>query len=193
MEGSSYTLLEWAELIANFSVVGGALIIAMSIVSFRTSVQYGRAQLFLALRQNFVGINDELAREVPGFVKRDYQLAYHDMPESARSAVTHYWTNAFNEWCATTKIYKSGRGVLWRTFYANAQASALLHRPLREGLVELMRGPYSFGGFKREYHRVMLRLARRLLAGRVGAVLIEEERSAVLAFIDEMKSIKITR
>ena len=188
-----YNLLEWAELIANLSVIGGALVVAFTIIQFRNSVQYGRAQLFLTLRENYSRVRDELSRELPGFDEHDYRVAFKDMPERAKSAVTHYWTNAFNEWCATTKIYKSGRGVLWQTFYANAQASALLHRPLREGLLELMRGPYSFGGFKRDYMRVMRKLATRLKNDRAGIVLTSEQRTAVAEFIAAMDDIKNAR
>lgn len=189
----SYTLLEWAELIANLSVIGGALVVGFTIVQFRNSVQYGRAQLFLTLRENYARVRDELARELPGFDEHEYDTAFKDLPERAKSAVTHYWTNSFNEWCATTKIYRSGSGVLWKTFYANAQASALLHRPLREGLLELMTGPYSFGGFKIQYLRVMRRLAVRLRNGRVGVALASEERGEIDAFIAELDRIRRSR
>ena len=179
-------LLDWAELIANLSVIGGALVVAFTIIQFRNSVQYGRAQLFLTLRENYSRVRDELNRELPGFDEHDYRAAFKDLPERAKAAVRHYWTNSFNEWCATTKIYKSGRGVLWQTFYASAQASALLHRPLREGLLELMAGPYSFGGFKREYMRVMRRQAVELRRGRLGVILDVDQRVKIEQFIEEL-------
>lgn len=190
---SDYNLLEWSELVANFSVIGGVVVVIGTIINFRTSVQYGRAQLFLSLRENFARVHNLLERDLPGFADGAYRQSYDELPDEAKSAVTLYWTNAFNEWCATTKIYKSGRGILWQTFYANAQASALLHRPLREGLLDLMAGPYSFGGFKREYQRVMRGCARRLLAGRAGVPVNEAQRRDVTDFMSALDAIKLTR
>lgn len=184
---AEYSLLDWSELIANFSVIGGVIVVAFSIANFRTSVQYSRAQLFLNLRDNFADVRTELARELPGFADGDYDVPFGELPERGQAAVRRYWTNAFDEWCATTKIYKSGRGVLWRTFYANAQSSALVHRPFREGLLDMMRGPYSFGGFKRDYQRAIRQLARNLLAGRTGVPLtdaLERDIAEFLAALD---------
>ncbi|MCI4666247.1 MAG: hypothetical protein MRY74_16160 [Neomegalonema sp.] len=190
---SKYTLLQWSELIANFSVIGGAFIVAFTIFQFRNTVQYGRAQLFLSLRENFARIREGLEREIPDFTDATLHTAYEDLTDRGKSAVTHYWTNAFNEWCATTKIYKSGRGILWRTFYANAQASALLHRPLREGLLVLMRGPYSFGGFKPNYMRVMRQVAKRLRRGRAGVILDARQRDEIDRFVEELDAIRFAR
>ncbi len=190
---SDFTILEWSELVANFSVIGGAFVVAFNIIQARKSVEYGRAELFLILRDKYLQIREQLVRDLPGFDDSDYPHAYSDLPAPAKSAVTQYWTNAFNEWCATKKIYKAGRSALWETFYANAQATALLHRPLREGLLVLMTGPHSFGGFKREYKRDMRRLGRLLLSGGVGVELDPAQREKIEAFVAALDAIKVAR
>ena len=176
---------------ANLSLVAGSLAVILAAYSFRSGVQYNRAQLFLLLRQNFQRIREEMVAQIPDYDDPGFDIPFERLRSDQKAAIFAYWTNAFNEWCATVKIYTTGSGFLWRTFYANAQASALTVRPLREGVAAMMRSNYSFGGMKREYKAVLVRLGRRALSGRADVVLDPETRAEIEAFVKELKTLRV--
>lgn len=192
--------IQWLlDVLSDVSIViaSGALILAL--VNFRNSVQHSRAQLFLHLRARYDDVRAEMDAafgEGDGQGDGDGAAArettpYAKLNRDQRNAVRNYWTNAFNEWCATARIYSHGSGTLWRKFYANAQASALLSRPLREGLLDLMRSTYSFGGMKSDYRNVVLEMARRLTRGAEGRRREPSERAEIESFVRELADIKI--
>jgi hypothetical protein len=101
--------------------------ILIAVHNERRSREVAKTQIYLALRDRFIGIYEKL-----GDLDKD---ATSDI--STRLARQAYWHHVFDEWYISHELAPREMGDMWNRFYERAAKSGYGHTALRSTLGEL--------------------------------------------------------
>jgi hypothetical protein len=123
----------WAEVLsaiaAGLSSVIAFIAILLAVGNERRSREVAKAQIYLALRDRFIGIYERLG-DLDSDTTSDI---------STRLARQAYWHHCFDEWFISNELARREMGDMWDGFYKSAIKAGYDHAALRSTLDELIK------------------------------------------------------
>lgn len=143
---------QWAEVLSTIAACLSSIIaftaILIAVRNERRSREVAKTQIYLALRDRFIGIYEKLG-------DLDMGTASDISTRLARQA---YWHHAFDEWYISHELAPREMGDMWERFYERAAKSGYDHPALRSTLDELAKDrSKGFGAYARDFISSLMR------------------------------------